>query len=239
VVDATTQAALEGSILNWRALIYADIDGDVLRATSGLYDRTISGSGDSELDGTYESYDHNMVEVGPVKHNETGSDTVTISLNGILVSFNPILERDEDPIYDRSGGSVLARTTDLLNVIGDKTRWQGRAARLWFYCVDENEAQVGSIVPYYTGYMNDLVITGSPEAQKITMTIENYLASLSGAPGKTYMMQNLFDSGDLSANATLGAANGLGGGGSGGGGVASSGGSGGSAWWTGTRSMEK
>ncbi len=222
MVDATTQAALEGSILNWRALIYADIDGDVLRATTGLYDRAISGSGDSELDGTYDSYDHNMIEVGPVKHNETGSDTVAISLNGILVNLDPILERDLDLIYDRSGGNILARTSDLLNVIGDKTRWQGRAARLWFYCVDENETQVGSIIPYYTGYMNDIVISGSADSQIITLTIENYLASLAGAPNQTYMMQNLFDSGDLSANATLGAANGMGGS-SGGAGYISSG----------------
>jgi hypothetical protein len=222
MVDATTQAALEGSILNWRALIYADIDGDVLRATTGLYDRTISGSGDSELDGTYESYDHNMIEVGPVRHNETGSDTVAISLNGILVNFDPVVERDLDPIYNRDGDSILARTSDLLNVIGDKTRWQGRAARLWFYCVDQNETQIGSIIPYYTGYMNDIVISGSAESQAITLTIENYLASLAGAPNQTYMMQNLFDSGDLSGNATLGAANGMGGG-SGGAGYISSG----------------
>jgi hypothetical protein len=230
MVDATTQAALEGSILNWRALFYADIDGDVLRATTGLYDRTVSGSGDSELDGTYESYDHNIIEIGPVKHNETGSDTVAISLNGILVNLDPIVERDLDPIYVRGGGDVLARTSDLLNVIGDKTRWQGRSARMWFYCVDENETQVGSIIPYYTGYMNDIVISGSAESQAVILTIENYLASLAGAPNQTYMMQNLFDSGDLSANATLGAANGIGSGsGSGGGG----GGGGNGAWWVG------
>jgi len=42
------------------------------------------------------------------------------------------------------------------------------------------------------------------------LTIENYLASLSGSQNKTYMMQNLYDAGDLSANATLGAANGMG-----------------------------
>lgn len=214
MVDATTQAALEAEIVYWRVLLYADIDGDVLRATSGLYDKVVSASGDSELDGTYESYSHQVIEVGPVKHNETGSDTVTISMNGLLVNVDPLLERDNDPIYQRDGESILVRTSDFLNTIGDKTRWQGRAARLWFYCVNSSEVQVGSIIPYYTGYMNDIVITGSPESQRVVLTIENYLASLSGAPSKTYMMQNLFDSGDLSANATLGAANGMGGGGS-------------------------
>jgi hypothetical protein len=214
MVDATTQAALEASVLHWRVLLYADIDGDTLRATSGLYDKVISASGDSELDGTYESYSHQIIEVGPVKHNETGSDTVTISMNGLLVNLEQILDRDGDAILTREAENIFVRTSDLLNTIGDKTRWQGRTARLWFYCVDENEAQVGSIIPYYTGYMNDIVIAGSPDQQRIMLTIENYLASLAGAPNKTYMMQSLFDSGDLSANATLGAANGIGGGGS-------------------------
>ena len=214
MVDPTTQAALEASVLHWRVLLYADIDGDTLRATSGLYDKVISGSGDSELDGTYESYSHQIIEVGPVKHNETGSDTVTISMNGLLVNLEQILDRDGDPILSRDSENIFVRTSDLLNTIGDKTRWQGRTARLWFYCVDENEAQVGSIIPYYTGYMNDIVIAGSPDQQRVMLTIENYLASLAGAPNKTYMMQSLFDSGDLSANATLGAANGIGGGGS-------------------------
>lgn len=202
MVDATTQGALEATVLYWRMLLWADFDGDPLRGTSGLYDRTISGSGDAELDGFYDSYDHNLISVGPVKHNETGSDTVTVTMSGLILN------------------------ADLLNMIGDRTKWQGRSARLWFYCADENETQVGSIIPYYTGYMNDVVIAGSPSEQRITLTIENYLATLSGAPSQTYMMQNLFDAGDLSANATLGAANGLGSGS----GVSSAVGGGASIW---------
>lgn len=202
MVDATTQAALEAPVLYWRALIWADFVGDPLRATSGLYDRTISASGDAELDGYYDSYNHNLIEVGPVKHNETGSDTVTVTMSGLLLN------------------------ADLLNMIGDRSNWQGRSARLWFYVVDQDEVQVGSIIPYYTGYMNDVIIAGSPEEQRITLTIENYLASLAGAPSQTYMMQNLFDAGDLSANATLGAANGLGSGS----GVSSAVGGGASIW---------
>jgi len=74
MVDATTQAALNAQIVNWRVLIYADFDGDVLRGTSGLYDKVISGSGDAELDGTYDSFNHELINVSAVKHNETGSD---------------------------------------------------------------------------------------------------------------------------------------------------------------------
>jgi hypothetical protein len=184
-VDGTTQAALEAQVLRWRVLCYADFDGDVLRATSGLYDRTISGSGDSELDGTYESYSHNVIDVSPVKHNESGSDTVTISLGGLIVN-----------------------NAAFLTLIGDRTNWQGRIARMWFYCVDANETQVGSIIPYYTGYMNSIGISGSPENQTVGLTVENYLASIAGASGKTYLIQSRFDSGDLSAAAAIAAANG-------------------------------
>lgn len=190
MVDATTQAALEAQVLHWRVLIYADFDGDVLRGTSGLYDRVITGSGDSELDGTYESYDHNLIEVGAVKHNENGSDTVTISMGGLIVN-----------------------NVDFLNLIGDKSKWQGRTARLWFYCVDEDEVQVGSIIPYYTGYMNDVTISGNPSEQTVSLTIENYLVSLAGASAKTYLQQNIYDSGDESAAAAIAAANGIEGGG--------------------------
>jgi hypothetical protein len=202
MVDATTQAALEAQIVNWRVLIYADFVGDVLRGTSGLYDKVISGSGDSELNGTYEGFSHDLINVSPVKHNESGSDTVSISMSGLVVN-----------------------NSDFLAIIGDKAKWQGRTARLWFYCVDQNENQVGSIIPYYTGYMNEVGISGTAESQTVTLTIENYLVSIAGAQNKTYLIQNIFDAGDLSGEASISAANGMaeagnyayGGGGGGGG----------------------
>ena len=95
-------------------------------------------------------------------------------------------------------------------MIGNRANWQGRAARLWFFVSNESGGQVGDIVPYYTGYMNDITISGSPRDQRITLTIENYVSSLSVAANRTYMMQKLYDPNDLSANATLSAANGMG-----------------------------
>jgi len=186
MVDATTQAALEATVVNWRVLIYADFVGDVLRGTSGLYDKTISGSGDAELDGTYDSFNHDLINVSTVKHNESGSDTVSISMSGLVVN-----------------------NADFLAIIGDKSKWQGRIARLWFYCVNENEGQVGSIIPYYTGYMNEVSISGSAESQTVTLTIENYLTSIAGAQNKTYLIQNIYDAGDLSAETSIAAANGM------------------------------
>lgn len=186
MVDATTQAALEATVVNWRVLIYADFVGDVLRGTSGLYNKTISGSGDAELDGTYDSFNHDLINVSTVKHNESGSDTVSISMSGLVVN-----------------------NADFLAIIGDKSKWQGRIARLWFYCVNENEGQVGSIIPYYTGYMNEVSISGSAESQTVTLTIENYLTSIAGAQNKTYLIQNIYDTGDLSGEAAISAANGM------------------------------
>ncbi|HSG61954.1 MAG TPA: hypothetical protein VLA24_11055 [Pseudomonadales bacterium] len=209
MVDATTQAALDAQVVNWRVLVYADFDGDVLRGTSGLYDKTISGSGDSELDGTYDSFDHNLIQVSTVKHNETGSDTVSISLGGLIVNLDYVQDRTGSFVFDRDNQLMRVRSSDFLNIIGDKTRWQGRIARLWFYCVDENENQVGSIIPYYTGYMNEVGIGGSADSQTVTLTIENYLVSIAGAQNKTYLIQNLYDSGDLSGEAAISAANGM------------------------------
>jgi len=186
MVDATTQAALEATVVNWRVLIYADFVGDVLRGTSGLYDKVISGSGDAELDGTYDSFNHDLINVSTVKHNESGSDTVSISMSGLVVN-----------------------NADFLAIIGDKSKWQGRIARLWFYCVNENEGQVGSIIAYYTGYMNEVGISGNAESQTVTLTIENYLTSIAGAQNKTYLIQNIFDTGDLSGEAAVSAANGM------------------------------
>jgi hypothetical protein len=221
MVDATTQTALEATILQWRMLIYADFEGDVLRATSGIYDKVISGTGDAELDGTYQSLDHNLIEVSPVNHNESGSDTVQVSLNGILAATEFVQERDGDLIFQRDGAEIRVRGSSLLNIVGDVSRWQGRTARLWFYIVDDNENQIGSIIPYYTGYMDAITIAGASTSQQITLSIENYLVTLTGASNKNYLSQSQFDSGDNSAAATISAANGLVGGvigGSGGGG---------------------
>ena len=209
MVDATTQAALEAPILQWRVMLYADFEGDVLRATSGIYEKVVSGSGDPELDGTYFSLDHDLIEVSPVKHSESGSDTVSITLNGILAATEFVQDRAESIIVQRDADFIRIRGSSLLNILGDITRWQGRTARLWFYIVDENENQIGSIVPYYTGYMDDITIAGSPSSQQISLVIENYIATLTGASNKNYLAQSQFDSGDNSAAATISAANGL------------------------------
>jgi len=185
-VDTTTQSQLELPILRWRVLAYLDFSGDVLRATSGIYDKTISGSGDAELDGSYFSISEDLIQIGAVLQRESGTDSVNVSLSGLLVN-----------------------NSDLLATVGDKSLWQGRIARLWFYLVDDDENLAGEYIPFYTGFMDAISFNGDPTSQTIELTIENYISSISGASGKTYLIQSAYDAGDTSAAASISAGNGL------------------------------
>lgn len=185
-LSGTLQTAIEQPIVYIRWVVYLDVVGDPVRATTGLYDKTFSGTGDPDLDGdTYVPYPSDLINVSEVKHDEQGSDQVSVSMSGLIVN-----------------------NADFLNTIGNKSNWQGRTARLWWYVVDENETQVGEVYSYYTGYMNDVTINGSPQSQEIVLTIENYLVSLSVTASKTYQMQKEYDAGDESPSRSIAAANG-------------------------------
>lgn len=187
MVSATVQSAIEAPVVYARWAAYLDFDGDPLRACTGLYDKTFSGTGDSDLDGlTYEAYNPEIVSISQVQHDEGGSNTVTASMSGLIVN-----------------------NAAFLAIIGDKTKWQGRIARLWWYVVDENETQIGEVQAYYTGYMSDVTINGDAESQAVTISIEHYLTVLTMTPNKTYMIQKEYDPDDESAAASTSAANGL------------------------------
>lgn len=186
-LNGTVQAVIEGQVVNARWVCYLDVDTDPLRATTGLYNKTFTGTGDVDLDGfTFESYPAELISVSEVQHDESGSNQVAVTMSGLVVN-----------------------NAAFLALIGDRTKWQGRTARLWWYVVDENETQITSdVYGYYTGYMNDITINGSPDQQSITMTIEHYLTTLTITTNKTYAMQKEFDSGDFSADASIAVANG-------------------------------
>lgn len=182
----TLQTAIEQPIVYARWVCYLDVVGDPVRATTGLYDKTFSSTGDPDLDGrTFEAYPAELISVSEVQHDEAGSNQVSVSMSGLIVNNNA-----------------------FLNTIGNRSNWQGRTARLWWYVVDENENQIGEVYSYYTGYMNDITINGSPDSQMITLTIEHYLVTLSVTTNKTYQMQKEYDSGDESAARSIAAANG-------------------------------
>lgn len=212
MVSTTLQEAIEQPILYARWVAYLDFFGDPLRATTGLYPKTFTSTGDAELDGfTFDVIDTSLVRISDVEQNESGSSTVTAALSGLIINELPkyLFARDGYVIQDRFGEIISLRDNPLLEIIGDKTRWQGRLAKLWWYVVDENENQIGEVYNYYTGYMSDVNIIGNPQEQTVVVSIEHYMSILSGTSNKTYMMQAEFDPNDTSANATLAAANGV------------------------------
>jgi hypothetical protein len=185
--DAAATAQLGEEVVRPRFLCFLDIDGDPLRATTWPVSLSFSGTGDTDLDGyTFDALRPELVEVGPVKHQDGGSETVTVSLSGLILPDN-----------------------DLLNLMGDPANWRGREARLWAGVADESGVQQGAIWAYHTGTMTDLKILGSARGQVIQVSIETYLAAIAPASNRTYLDQKLFDSGDESAKASIAVANGV------------------------------
>lgn len=183
--DAAGVAELAKPLIRPFYVAWLDITGDVVRATTAPVSLTFSGTGDVDLDGeTFSAVDHTLIDVSEVVHKEGGSETVTVTLSG-----------------------MLGIDSTLLNQIGTKSNWQGRTARLWLGFVTEHGAVV-SIASYYTGYMMTPRISGSPEMQTIALEIEGYLASMSEASGRTYLDQSYYDSADTSAASTVSNANG-------------------------------
>jgi len=185
-VDSTALTALGNTVVAPAYFGWLDFVGDPLRATTYGANVTFSGTGDTDLDGhTFEAFDPQFIDVGDVSNQQGGSETMTVSLSGIL-----------------------SIDTALLNIIGDRSKWYRRAFRLWMRVYDENNTAQGAVIPYYTGYMVDVRLDPTPESQTIEVQAENYLNILRDASHRTYLDQALFDSGDLSAQASIAAANG-------------------------------
>jgi hypothetical protein len=187
-LDTTAKAALERSIIVPAYFIWLDIGTDDLRITTYGQDVTFSGTGDTDLDGnTFVAFGGPWIDLSEISNTEGGSETLTITLSGIV-----------------------SMDTTILNDIGDKTLWQGRTCRVWTQLYDETgTAKQGAIVPLYTGYMSAVSVKASPTEQAIILSVENYLAFFSAASNRSYLGQKDYDAADTSAAATLACANGL------------------------------
>lgn len=186
VPDATHRAALGLSVIKPVFFAWLDILGDPVRANTSGTNITPSGTGDADLDGfSFLGISGDLVEVSPVKYKEGGSDPVTARLSGIT------------GIDD-----------DTLALISDPTNWRGREARLWRIVRNSLNQQQGGYHAYYTGRMTSLRHSGSTSEQILTVTIESYLSVFSEASNRTYLDQQRYDPGDLSARASIAIANG-------------------------------
>lgn len=186
-LDSTAIAAVEGEAFSPVWLIYLDLADGALRVTNYGQPITVSGSGDSELDGNYTAWGGQFLEIGDINNTDGGSDTRVHRLSGIVTI-----------------------DTDLLNDIGDRAKWQGRPCRIWCRVYDETGATPqGAIAPWDTGYMSSVRILAAPEGQEILLSVENWRAAFNNPSNRTYLGQKDYDSADTSAQATIAAANGL------------------------------
>lgn len=184
--DATAGAQLASGFFDPWWIGFLDFDGDPVRVTTAPTSLAMSGTGDPDLDGhTFTAVSPSLVRVGDVRNAVGGSDTLTCLLSGIV-----------------------GPDSDLLNTVGDTTLWRLRLARLWAIIHNQSGAQQGAVWNYYTGRMSALTIIGSPTEQTVRLDIENYLASLKRASGRTYLDQASFDAADNTAALTIGVANG-------------------------------
>lgn len=184
--DAAHSAALDAPYIDPVWFAWLDFVGDPVRANTSGADVTPLGTGDPDLDGLdFFGITSRLVDVSPVRISGGGSETVTARLSGIVG-------------LDNSDLAMLA----------DRTNWQGRDARLWRIIKDVNGVQQGGFFPYYTGSMTALTLAGSADEQTLTVSIEGYLSAFSEASNRTYLDQERYDPGDLSAGAAIAIANG-------------------------------
>ncbi len=163
VPDPTAAAALDGEVIKPVFFAWLDIVGDEVRANSSGHDITPTGTGDDELDDElFIGIGHMFVDISSVKVSDQGTESVTATLSGL-------------PEID----------SETFDLISDPANWQGRLARLWRVIRDAQNVQQGGFQPYYTGYMTALEVGGDDSGQKITVTIETYLAAFSAAPNRT------------------------------------------------------
>ena len=166
---------------------FLDFRGDPVRATTWRAPVAFTGTGDGDLDGnTFPAINHEIIEVSDISQGDTGSDTLEVALSGLI-------------------------TIDsyLMTTIGKRANWAGRVARLWLGVYDGTGNEIGAVSPFYTGYMTSVEITGSAGEQRIVVSVENYLAAFSQASNRSYLDQEYYDPGDLSARAAIDIANGV------------------------------
>lgn len=184
--DATASAALDAAYIQPGFFAFLDILGDPIRVTTIGYNAVVSAPEFPEMDGqAFIGIDGRLTDIGEVAMKQGGSDRVIARLSGIRAIDN-----------------------DTLNTVGDPANWRGRTAMLWRLIRDETGTVQGGIQHYYTGYMMSLGIGGSPDEQTIDVTIESYLAAFSEPSNRSYLDQEKYDPGDLSARAAIAIANG-------------------------------
>lgn len=184
--DSTAAAQLDREIVKPVFFAFLDFANEPIRANTSGGNITLTGTGDDDIDDIeFLGLNADLVDVSPIKFSEGGTESVTATLSALI---------DLD--------------IDMLDELGDAANYQGRVARLWRIIRNEDNVQQGAIQHYYTGYMINLDISSEPQKQVIELKIEGFVAAHSEPSNRSYLDQEKYDAGDLSAKAAIAIANG-------------------------------
>jgi hypothetical protein len=186
VLDSAASAALDAQVIKPVFFMYLDFVGGAVRANTSGMNITPTGTMYLEMNGhEFVGLRADFLDVSAVSYAPGGSKTVTATLSGL-------------PEVDN----------DTLELLANSDNWRGRDAMIWRVIRNAANVQQGAYHRYYTGKMTMVSHKGSVEEQSISVTIESYLAALSEPSNRTYLDQERYDPGDLSAKATVAVANG-------------------------------
>lgn len=186
--DSTAAAALNEQVIRPVWMAFLDFDNEPTRVNTSGASIAFSATGNPDLDGfTFDGISGDVVDIGPVSSGESGTESITATLSGL------------DGL-----------DADMLAEIEDATHWQGRTFQLWRIIRNAANVQQGGVQHFYTGYMTDLEVMGSPEGQSIRVTVEGYVSAFSAPSYRSYLDQTRYDPDDQSARAAIAIANGNG-----------------------------
>lgn len=174
-LDAATQAAVTAKTIYPAWVIRLDILGDPVQVWTGRGPLTLTGTGDSALDGyTFEGIGL-IGEIGEVTDTREGSDTLRLGLPGV--------DLQDDA---------------LRQVVFDQRTWQFRRAWMWIVLLDANGAVVGKPIRVKSGRMDRMNHQEDGGVGKITLEVESHQSYASEALFTRYSENKEIDSTDTS-----------------------------------------
>ncbi len=195
MIDPVASAALGAQVVKPIFLGFIDFLNEPMRVNTSGADLTLTGTGESDIDGIpFMGLRADVVDIGPVANRAGGTDSIQITLSGL-------------PVLD----------ADVVDEINDPVNWRSREIRLWRIIRNAANVHQGGVQHYYTGYMSNLTMPVTPTGQTIEVTVESYLAAYGPASNRSYLDQEKYDAGDLSARAAIAIGNNASGGSPGGG----------------------
>lgn len=174
-LDPALETALEQPVIRPVWILRLDIEGDPVYIWTGAGDLTITGSGDSALDGYTFVGVGNIGDIGVIQDTQKGSNALKLKLPGV--------ELDK---------YLLDQIVNLKRV------WQFRDAWVWFGLLDSSQSIVINPFRIKTGRMDSLTITDDGKEGTVSLVIESHQAYTGRALGTSYSEQKELDATDTS-----------------------------------------